>query len=116
LRYNTPANAHYNELKSLWITTWSHHLTTRVIHSLSGELRRNLLTILAAAIGGSGVRSAFIAQQHLLAASIFIDAVHESIGAGAALHAVAQLNKARVIHRSEERRVGKGWRASVASE
>src|SRR5699024_2261225 len=85
---------------NLWITTLSHHLTTRVIHSLSGELRRNLLTILAAAIGGSGVRSAFIAQQHLLAASIFIDAVHESIGAGAALHAVAQLNKARVIHAS----------------
>src|SRR5699024_6512256 len=37
----------------------------------SGKLRCYLLAVLAAAIGGRGVRSAVVTQQHLLAAGIF---------------------------------------------
>src|SRR5699024_12772439 len=68
----------------------------------SGKLRCYLLAVLAAAIGGRGVRSAVITQQHLLAAGIFVNAVDEGIGTGTALHAMAQLNESGVVDASNK--------------
>src|SRR5699024_12882908 len=57
----------------------------------SGKLRCYLLAVLAAAIGGRGVRSAVITQQHPRAAGVFVNAADERSGTGAGLHAGARL-------------------------